>query len=62
VTRPGRRTTGLALVVVLAVAMPLHLWGLRRDLPYTPEVDEPFLVEPALAIARSGDWNPRWFG
>ena len=58
----GRRATTFAIVALIAVALPVHLWGLRRDLPYTPEVDEPFLVEPALAIAQTGDWNPRWFG
>lgn len=58
-----RRIAGvLALGVLAAIALAVHAWGLRRDLPYTPETDEPFLVEPALRIAWSGDWNPRWFG
>ncbi len=48
--------------MLAVVALVVHGWGIRRDLPYTPETDEPFLVEPALRIAASGDWNPRWFG
>src|SRR5262249_30532624 len=58
----GRRASALAIMVLVVVASALYVWGLRRDLPFTPEVDEPFLVEPAIRIAYSGDWNPRWFG
>ncbi len=49
-------------MAVVAVALACHLWGIRRDLPYLPETDEPFLVEPVLQIASSGDPDPRWFG
>jgi len=40
----------------------LHLWGIRRDLPYTYEIDEPFFVTPAVNMAATGNMNPGWFG
>ncbi len=35
---------------------------MERDLPFTPEIDEPLFVEPAVRIAASGYLNPGWFG
>ena len=50
-----------ALAVVLTVALSLHLWGIRRDLPFTPDVDEPVFVRSAIAMVATGDPNPHWF-
>lgn len=50
------------LVVMVGIAWGLHVWGIRRNLPFIPEVDEPPLVMPAVHIAASGDLNPHWFG
>jgi 4-amino-4-deoxy-L-arabinose transferase-like glycosyltransferase len=58
-TSPPRPWSLVAIVLLSAV---LYLPGLRRDLPYTPEADEPLLVVPAISIAATGDLNPRWFG
>ncbi len=52
----------LILACIIGIALSLHLWGIRRDLPFTPEVDEPSFVTPAVRIAASGDPNPGWFG
>jgi 4-amino-4-deoxy-L-arabinose transferase-like glycosyltransferase len=49
------------LVVVLAAASVL-IWGLRRDLPYVSNVDEPIYVVMAIRMASTGDLNPHWFG
>ncbi len=56
------RFAGLFVLSITVLSLLLHLHGIRRDLPYTPEVDEPSHVEPALRMATSGDLNPRRFG
>ncbi|VAW32168.1 hypothetical protein MNBD_CHLOROFLEXI01-5078 [hydrothermal vent metagenome] len=38
------------------------LWGIQQNLPFLPEIDEPFFVTPAIRIASSGSLNPEWFG
>jgi len=48
---------GLVTFQFLAVAI-----GIRQNLPYAPEVDEPIFVGRAVHIASSGDLNPGWFG
>lgn len=50
------------LVLVVGVSFMVHAIGIRQNLPYTPEVDEPTFVWAAVNIASSGDWNPHWFG
>src|SRR5688500_15020794 len=50
------------LFATLALAAVLHLWGLGRDLPHTPEVDEPTFVSAAIQIVATGSLNPHWFG
>lgn len=50
------------LLAVMLVAAAFSLWGIRKDLPYTPEVDEPTFAFPAARMAASGDLNPGWFG
>lgn len=53
----------LWLVLGLTVASFIaHFVGIRRSLPYLPEVDEPLFVQSAVHIAATGDLNPRWFG
>ncbi len=56
------RTGGLILLCIIAVALALHLLGIQRDLPLTPEIDEPLFVKRAANIAATGDLNPGWFG
>jgi 4-amino-4-deoxy-L-arabinose transferase-like glycosyltransferase len=50
------------VVAALVVALALHLWGIKRDLPFAPDSDEPAFVSPAVAMAATGNANPRWFG
>ncbi len=47
---------------IILVAFGVLAAGVKRDLPYTPEVDEPQFVERAVKIAATGDLNPHWFG
>jgi dolichyl-phosphate-mannose-protein mannosyltransferase len=56
------RASRFVLAGICALALATHLWGIRRDLPYTREVDEVTVVEPAMKIASSGHLNPGWFG
>jgi hypothetical protein len=53
-------TQGLPFFLLLCAV--LYLWGLQRNLPYTPEIDEPIFATRAIRMAASGDWNPAWFG
>lgn len=47
---------------LVAAALVIHIWGMRRNLPFTPEIDEPIYVTRAVTIAASGYLNPGWFG
>jgi 4-amino-4-deoxy-L-arabinose transferase-like glycosyltransferase len=60
---PWGRILCLGLVgLASAATLTIHLWGIVRDLPFSPQVDEPLFVEAALTIAATGDLNPHWFG
>jgi 4-amino-4-deoxy-L-arabinose transferase-like glycosyltransferase len=49
------------LFVILAIALALRLQHLMAGVPLAVEIDEPALVDRALDIMRSGNWNPRGF-
>jgi 4-amino-4-deoxy-L-arabinose transferase-like glycosyltransferase len=55
-----RRST-LTLVAILAVAAVLRFWGLGAGLPHAPGVDEPEIMNRAVGMMKSGDFNPRFF-
>jgi hypothetical protein len=50
------------LLLVVALAFGSLTWGIRKSLPYTPEIDEPIFVKAAVRIAATGNLNPGWFG
>ena len=50
------------LLAIMGVAAGVFLAGVRKDLPYSHEVDENIYVDNAVRMAASGDLNPRWFG
>ena len=50
------------LCAIVALSGVFHLWGIRRNLPVIPQMDEVLLYEPAIRIASTGDLNPHWFG
>ena len=60
----GRPAWGALAVLcaIVALSAVFHLWGIRRNLPVIPQMDEVLLYEPAIRIASTGDLNPRWFG
>jgi 4-amino-4-deoxy-L-arabinose transferase-like glycosyltransferase len=54
-----RRCEWGALVLILAVALALRLWGISFGLPHRYHIDEPYSVLGALRTA-SGDFSPRY--
>ena len=54
-------TVRFILLGIIGAALALHLFGIQRDLPFNPEIDEPHFVSPAVLIAGTGDLNPREF-
>jgi Dolichyl-phosphate-mannose-protein mannosyltransferase len=52
----------VALGMVVALALGLHLWGMMGDLPYPPDVDEPDFVRPAVRMLQHRTLDPGWFG
>jgi len=55
--QPSR--AGLALA--LAGAAVLRFWALGSGLPYMPGVDEPEVMDRAVRIIKTGDFNPHFF-
>jgi 4-amino-4-deoxy-L-arabinose transferase-like glycosyltransferase len=55
------RQSTLTLVAILAVAALLRFWGLGSGLPHAPGVDEPEVMNRAVAMMKSGDFNPHFF-
>jgi hypothetical protein len=51
-----------SLVGIVGIAFALHAAGIRKNLPYTEEMDEETFVSRAIRVATSGNLNPGWFG
>lgn len=54
--------TAILLAGLIALSTGLHLRGIKGDLPFVPEADEPIAVVRAAQIAATHDLNPHWFG
>jgi 4-amino-4-deoxy-L-arabinose transferase-like glycosyltransferase len=46
---------------VLGLCLALRLWTIGSGVPYVVGVDEPEIVRRALAMMKSGDFNPHFF-
>jgi 4-amino-4-deoxy-L-arabinose transferase-like glycosyltransferase len=58
----SRRLAEFALLgVILAAAATARLWNLGSGVPYAVGIDEPQIVDRALRILKTGDWNPHIF-
>jgi 4-amino-4-deoxy-L-arabinose transferase-like glycosyltransferase len=55
------RQSTLTLVAILAVAAVLRFWGLGAGLPHAPGVDEPEIMNRAVGMMKTGDFNPYFF-
>src|SRR4051794_9500524 len=51
----------LALCGLLAVAAAPRLWVLTAGVPHAAGIDEPQVVDRALRILRTGEWNTHLF-
>jgi len=51
----------LPLTAVLAIAAAARLWFLTAGVPYAVGIDEPQVVDRALRILHTGDWNTHLF-
>lgn len=64
-TSTRSRTAQLGRLVlpalILAVAAAARLWYLDAGIPHAVGIDEPQIVDRALRILRTGDWNPHVF-
>src|SRR5436190_8562939 len=49
------------LALILVVAAAARLWFLHAGIPHAVGIDEPQVVDRALRILRTGDWNPHLF-
>src|SRR5262245_57152010 len=49
------------LVAVLAVAALLRFSGLRQGIPFSVGIDEPEVMERAVRMMKTADFNPRFF-
>src|SRR6516165_2576307 len=57
---PSRRLTA-AMLGIVAFGLILRLWGIGNGLPYVVGVDEPEIMERAMHMMKTGDFNPHPF-
>src|SRR5262245_26397838 len=58
-TRESRPRLGLALALVAAAL--LRFWALSQGIGFNPGVDEPEVMERAVRMMKTGDFNPHFF-
>lgn len=51
----------VVLAALLLTALAFRLWAIRSGVPHAVGIDEPAVVDRALRIVRTGDWNPHVF-
>lgn len=56
-----RRLTTVAFGLVVLIAAALRFWALGAGIPDRLSVDEPQVMNRAVAMLRTGDLNPRFF-
>src|SRR5215471_9197015 len=59
--RPARAARWTLLLVILAAASAARLWQLTAGVPYAVGIDEPQVVDRAIRILKTGDWNTHFF-
>lgn len=55
------RRPQLLLAAIITVAAGLRFWGLGAGIPHSLGVDEPELMNRAVQMMRTGDFNPHFF-
>jgi 4-amino-4-deoxy-L-arabinose transferase-like glycosyltransferase len=56
-----RRRARTALLLVLAAAALLRFWGLGHGIPFSVGVDEPEIMDRAVRMMKTGDFNPHFY-
>lgn len=51
----------LGLLLALVTAALLRFWALPQGVPFNPGVDEPEVMERAVRMIKTGDFNPHFF-
>ncbi len=59
--RMWRGATALVLPAILGVAAAARVWSIRAGVPHAVGIDEPAILDRALRILNTGDWNPHVF-
>jgi 4-amino-4-deoxy-L-arabinose transferase-like glycosyltransferase len=55
------RQSALTLAIILALAAMLRFVGIGSGIPFNIGVDEPEIMERAVAMMKTGDFNPHFF-
>jgi 4-amino-4-deoxy-L-arabinose transferase-like glycosyltransferase len=55
------RQSRITLLLILLVAAGLRFWAIDSGIPFSPQVDEPELMERSVRMMRTGDFNPRFY-
>ncbi len=55
------RQSAITLAIILALAAMLRFVGIGSGIPFNIGVDEPEIMERAVAMMRTGDFNPHFF-
>jgi 4-amino-4-deoxy-L-arabinose transferase-like glycosyltransferase len=55
------RRSALTLAAILGVGASLRFWALGAGIPFAVGVDEPELMNRAVQMMRTGDFNPHFF-
>ena len=55
------RRSALTLAAILGVGAILRFWALGAGIPFALGVDEPELMNRAVRMMRTGDFNPHFF-
>ncbi len=56
-----RIAIGAFLIALFLFGLWLRVDGIHFGLPYAEESDEPLIMDLAIKMLATGDWNPHWF-
>jgi 4-amino-4-deoxy-L-arabinose transferase-like glycosyltransferase len=59
--RPATPVRWTVLLIILAAAVTARLWHLTAGVPFAVAIDEPQVVDRAIRILKTGDWNTHAF-
>ena len=57
----NRSKSALLIIIILFAAFLVRIFGIGFGLPYIHKFDEPTLVDRALVMMKTGDFNPHFF-